>query len=97
MTCSPNPHHPHQPHPHHPDQVNFFEPVNRMTRQAQTNVTDEVAHLQLRPQMSDSVASLKAEMQTVSDNLATVRTVMSCASVHVIFKRAKSAVRCHLV
>ena len=64
-----------------------------MTRQAQTNVTDEVAHLQLRPQMSDSVASLKAEMQTVSDNLATVRTVMSCASVHVIFKRAKSAVR----
>ena len=67
-----------------------------MTRQAQTNVTDEVAHLQLRPQMSDSVASLKAEMQTVSDNLATVRTVMSCASVHVIFKRAKSAVRCHL-
>ena len=58
---------------------------------------DEVAHLQLRPQMSDSVASLKAEMQTVSDNLATVRTVMSCSSVHVIFKRAKSAVRCHLV
>ena len=42
------------------------------------------------------MASLKAEMQTISDALATVRTVMSCGSVHVIFTRAKSAICCDL-
>ena len=74
--------------------VNFFEPVKQTTKDAQSNVTDAVAHLALRPQIQASVASLKAEMQSIVDRLATVRTVMSCGAVYQIWTRAKTALCC---
>ena len=76
--------------------VNFFEPVNLVSREAQTRVTDVVAHLKLRPQMSASVAALRLGGEIIADSLDTVRTVMSCDSVFEIFLRAKSAVCCDL-
>ena len=76
--------------------VNFFAPVDEITRVAQQNVTDSVSHLALRDAPSAAVASLQAEVQRIGDALATVRTVMSCDAVHALIVEAKTALCCDL-
>ena len=76
--------------------VNFFAPVDEITRVAMRNVTDSVAHLALRAAPSARVASLQAEVQRIGEALATVRTVMSCDAVHALIVEAKTALCCDL-
>ena len=76
--------------------VDFFQPIAHATSGSVNNVTDVLAHLTLRPDMSASVHSLRTEMAFISTALATVRTVMSCGNVFAILTRAKTAACCDL-